>query len=176
MSRVAKNPVLIPNGLKVTLDGQNFSVTNGKHTLSHVVHESVKITDNGSEGFTFSPASDVSWALSGTSRSLVANMVTGIHKGFTKELELVGVGYRVKQEGKNLVFTLGYSHPVIFPLPDLVEATIDKQTKLTIKSIDKQLLGQVAANIHKLRKPDAYKGKGVRMVGVQLKLKEVKKK
>ena len=176
MSRVAKNPIKIPSSVQVDINGQHVKVSSGKHVLEHHVHDSVEICREDNN-LTFKPAANAeNWALSGTSRALVANMVQGISVGFTKELELVGVGYRVKQEGKNLVFTLGYSHPIHFPLPDLVEASIEKNTKLTLKSIDKQLVGQIAAKIHELRKPDAYKGKGVRMVGVALKLKEVKKK
>ena len=176
MSRVAKSPVVIPVGVQVAITGQHVKISSGNKVLEHTVHDTVELSHADNQ-ITFRPAvSAENWALAGTSRALVANMVHGVNIGFSKELELVGVGYRVKQEGKNLVFTLGYSHPVVFALPDLVTAEIDKQTKLTLKSIDKQLLGQIAAKIHELRKPDAYKGKGVRMVGVALKLKEVKKK
>jgi len=176
MSRVAKSPVVIPAGVQVAITGQHVKVSSGNKVLEHTVHDTVALSHADNQ-ITFTPAANAeNWALAGTSRALIANMVHGVSVGFTKELELVGVGYRVKQEGKNLVFTLGYSHPVVFALPDLVTADIDKQTKLTLKSIDKQLLGQIAAKIHELRKPDAYKGKGVRMVGVALKLKEVKKK
>ncbi|MEC8064292.1 MAG: 50S ribosomal protein L6 [Pseudomonadota bacterium] len=175
MSRVAKDPIVVPEGVQVDIEDQHVTVKKGSASLNHSVHDTVVINQTDAK-ITFHPANGNDWALAGTSRALVANMVHGVHVGFTKELELVGVGYRVKQEGRTLVFTLGYSHPINFPLPDNVDATIEKQTKLTLKSIDKQLVGQTAANIHRLRQPDAYKGKGVRMVGVQLKLKEVKKK
>ena len=175
MSRVAKDPIVIPDGVQIDINDQHVTVKKGSVSLNHSVHDTVVI-NQADASITFHPSNGNDWALAGTSRALVANMVHGVHAGFTKELELVGVGYRVKQEGRTLVFTLGYSHPINFPLPDNVDATIEKQTKLTLKSVDKQLVGQTAANIHRLRQPDAYKGKGVRMVGVQLKLKEVKKK
>ena len=176
MSRVAKDPIIIPESVTIDIRDQHVTVTASGKTLSHTVHESVCICQDDT-GITFKPASnDDTWALSGTSRALVANMVRGVTEGFSKQLELVGVGYRVKQQGNELTFTLGYSHPIVFVLPDMVEAKVDNQTKLTLTSIDVQLVGQVAANIARLRRPDAYKGKGVRMVGEPLKLKEVKKK
>jgi large subunit ribosomal protein L6 len=181
MSRVARKPIEVPEGITLSVEGQKVEVSNGKLTLNHVVHDDVVI-NHGDSGVHFSPsASAVNWALAGTSRALVANMVAGLHKSYEIELETVGVGYRVKQEGQKLVFTLGYSHPVEFLLPEHVEASVDKQVHLVIKSPIKALLGQTAANIIKLRKPDSYKGKGVQLKRgikrlVKLKLKEVKKK
>ena len=181
MSRVAKSPIVLPAGISMQIKGQIVEVSNSKHTLSHTVHQDVVI-NQGENGVHFSPAEGIdNWALAGTSRALVANMVVGLSEGYTVVLELFGVGYRVKQEGQKLVFNLGYSHPVEFVLPDMVTASIEKQLELTLSSVDKHLLGQVSANIVRLRKPDAYKGKGVRTKKglkrlVQLKLKEVKKK
>lgn len=181
MSRVAKSPVVLPAGVSMQIKGQIVEVSNSNHTLSHTVHQDVAI-NQGETGVHFSPVKGIdNWALAGTSRALVANMVTGLSTGYTVVLELFGVGYRVKQEGQKLIFNLGYSHPVEFVLPDMVTASIEKQLELTLKSVDKHLLGQVSANIVRLRKPDAYKGKGVRTKKglkrlVQLKLKEVKKK
>lgn len=181
MSRVAKNRIKVPDSIKLSVTGQKVEVSNAKLTLSHMVHESV-IINQSEDGLHFSPTQQSSnWALAGTSRALVANMVTGLHTGYTVVLETLGVGYRVKLEGRKLVFTLGYSHPIEFPLPEHVEASVDKQVQLTLKSPIKALLGQVTANIIKLRKPNSYSGKGVQLKQglkriVQLKLKEVKKK
>lgn len=176
MSRVAKKPIQLPTGVELNVCGQDVTVKSSKGVLKHTVHQSVKI-ESSQNGFTFLPLSDSdNWALAGTTRALVANMVEGLSKGYTRELELVGVGYKVKAEGTILVFSLGYSHPIHFSLPEGVTASIDKQVLLTLTSADKQLLGQCAANIRKLRKPDAYKGKGVRAKWLTLKLKEVKKK
>ena len=181
MSRVAKKIIKIPDSIKVAINGQKIDVSNSKLTLSHTVHNTVVI-NNDEEGLHFSPSKDAkNWALAGTSRALVANMVTGLSTGYEVVLETVGVGYRVKLEGRNLIFTLGYSHPVIYPLPEHVDASVDKQVQLTIKSPVKALLGQVTANIIALRPPNSYSGKGVQLKKglkrlVKLKLKEVKKK
>ncbi len=181
MSRVAKKHIQVPEGIKLSIDGQKIDVSNSKLTLSHTVHESVSIIQ-AEEGLHFAPAANgTNWALAGTSRALVANMVEGLNVGYTVVIETVGVGYRVKLEGKKLIFTLGYSHPIEFTLPDNIEASVDKQVMLTLKSPIKALLGQTTANIIKLRKPNSYSGKGVRLRQglkriVKLKLKEVKKK
>ena len=181
MSRVAKKVIKIPSNINIAINGQKIDVSNSSLTLSHVVHDTVVI-NKVEEGLHFSPTEDAkNWALAGTSRALVANMVIGLTEGYEVILQTIGVGYRVKLEGRSLVFTLGYSHPVVFPLPDHVEASVDKQVQLTLKSPIKSLIGQVTANIIKLRKPNSYSGKGVQLKKgikriVKLKLKEVKKK
>ena len=177
MSRVAKKPIMTNGaGVEFVIVGQTITVKSSKASLSHQVHSSVAIC-HADNVLSFKPQYETeSWALAGTTRALVANMLKGVTTGFKKELELVGVGYRVKLEGRSLHFNLGYSHPIVFPLPDSVQATIEKQVSLTLTSYDKQVLGQCAANIVSLRKPDAYKGKGIRYKHVLLKLKEVKKK
>lgn len=174
--RVAMNYIKVSSPTEISIEGQLVTVINAGKKLSHEVHSDVKIF-NDDNGLYFKPAETAkNWALAGTSRALVANMIEGLEKGFSIDLDLVGVGYRVKQDGRKLIFTLGYSHPINFELPELVDAKIEKQTELKLTSIDKQLVGQVAANIISLRKPDSYKGKGVRRRGQKLKLKEVKKK
>lgn len=177
MSRVAKKPIMTNTpGVNFQFNGQTITVSSSKATLAHDVHSSVCIK-HADNALTFEPVGHAdSWALAGTTRALVANMLTGVTTGYTKELELVGVGYRVKLEGRSLHFNLGYSHPIVYDLPENVQASIEKQVALTLTSHDKQALGQCAANIVSLRKPDAYKGKGVRYKHVLLKLKEVKKK
>lgn len=181
MSRVAKKLIQIPEGLNLAINGQKIEVSNSKLTLSHTVHDSVSINQS-EDGLHFSPAEeDGNWALAGTSRALIANIVTGLSVGYTVVLETIGVGYRVKLEGRKLVFTLGYSHPIEYTIPENVEASVDKQVQLTLKSPVKALLGQMTANIIKLRKPNSYSGKGVQLKQglkriVKLKLKEVKKK
>ena len=177
MSRVAKKPIhYLNSGVDVSIENQTIKMKSPKGALEHVVHPTVMIEQQDNV-LTFAPKSPQdTWALSGTTRALVSNMLEGLSKGYSKELELVGVGYRVKQEGNQLHFTLGYSHPIVYTLPEAVTAVVDKQVNLTLTSYDKHALGQCAANIIKLRKPDAYKGKGVRVKGKLLKLKEVKKK
>ena len=177
MSRVAKKPIMTnTSGVNFEFTGQKITVSSSKASLAHEVHPSVCIKHTD-DALTFEPVehSD-NWALAGTTRALVANMLIGVTTGYTKELELVGVGYRVKLEGRSLHFNLGYSHPIVYELPESIQASIEKQVTLTLTSHDKQALGQCAANIVSLRKPDAYKGKGVRYKHVPLKLKEVKKK
>lgn len=178
MSRVAKKPIIIPDNVSFTCDDQLMVVSSGNNKLMQPLHPSVAIVKSD-EGVSFKPTDDsanASWAMAGTTRALLANMVKGVTDGFTVGLQLVGVGYRAKLQGKQVTFTLGKSHPDVFSLPAAVEVTIEKDVNITLKSIDKQLLGQVAAKMVALRVPDAYKGKGVRKVGAVLKLKEVKKK
>ena len=177
MSRVAKKLIETSKDLVVDHSADSLKVTKGNQSLSMVINSSVALVKED-DGFWFKPKSDSdSWAMAGTMRALANNMVEGLTKGFKKELELVGVGYRAKLEGRNLTLTLGYSHPIEYMVPDAIDCVIDKQVNITLSSIDKRLLGQVTADIIKFRKPDAYKGKGVRLKGGKpLKLKEVKKK
>ena len=178
MSRVAKKPVVIPSSVKFDFVDNVMTVSNGSKKLSQTLHPSVELV-RADDRVSFTPKveqSKLNWAMAGTTRALVANMVSGVTDGFTVDLQLVGVGYRAKKDGRNVVFTLGKSHPDVFEIPEIVDVAIDKDVNISLKSIDKQIVGQVAANMVALRKPDAYKGKGVRRVGVALKLKEVKKK
>ena len=178
MSRVAKKLIKIPESVTFTCENNLMVVENGSKRLSQVLDDSVELIKS-EDGISFAPkdkSGRVSWAMSGTTRALLANMITGVTEGFKVDLQLVGVGYRAKLEGRKVVFTLGKSHPDVFHLPDLVDVKIEKDVNITLTSIDKQLVGQVAANMFALRVPDAYKGKGVRRVGVVLKLKDVKKK
>jgi large subunit ribosomal protein L6 len=173
MSRIGKKPIDIPGGVDVKLDGNTVRVTGPKGELHWSCPETVSLSlDEGKVLVKRAGDSKPERSLHGLSRSLVANMVTGVSQGYQKVLEITGVGYRAQVQGNKIVFTLGYSHPVEFQLPQGITAAVDqKQTTLTVTGIDKQQVGQVAANIRALRPPDAYKGKGVRYAGQRLKLK-----
>lgn len=177
MSRIAKNPVVLPAGVDVTLEGNAVVVKGGKGSLEMTVHESVQIERQGNL-LTFVPRSaDASAdALAGTTRVLVGNMVTGVSDGFERRLQLIGVGYRAAAKGDTLGLTLGFSHPVEYALPAGVSAETPTQTEVVLKSADKQLLGRVAAEIRALRPPEPYKGKGVRYSDENVIRKEAKKK
>lgn len=177
MSRVAKAPVSIPAGVEVTLNEQEITVTNGKNSLGRVINQSVKVEVDGSE-IKFGPMNGASdaWAQAGTARALVNNMIVGVTQGFEKKLKLIGVGYRAKVAGSNVDLTLGFSHPLIHKLPAGVSAQCPSQTEIVLKSADKQLVGQVAAEIRGYRPPEPYKGKGVRYADEQVRRKEAKKK
>jgi large subunit ribosomal protein L6 len=167
MSRIGKLPVPVPSGVDVTIDGQVVTVKGPKGTLSHVVAE--PITAARAEDGTISIARPdderVSKSLHGLSRTLVANMVVGVTEGYIKNLEIVGTGYRVIAKGSDLEFALGFSHPVLVPAPEGITFRVEAPTRFAVEGIDKQKVGEVAANIRKLRKPDPYKGKGVRYAG-----------
>ena len=174
MSRIGKLPVLVPSGVDVTLDEQVVTVKGPKGTLSHTVAEPIVVAreDDGSIAVTRPNDERVAKSLHGLTRTLIANMVTGVTEGYEKRLEIVGVGYRVLSKGPTqLEFQLGYSHPIIFDAPEGITFTVDGPTKLGVAGIDKQLVGEVAANIRKLRKPEPYKGKGVRYAGEQIRRK-----
>lgn len=178
MSRVAKDPVKLPQGVEVKLDGSRVTVKGSKGVLEHEVHEQVKVSVEAGV-VTFEPAFETApqgWALAGTTRAIIQNMVTGVSEGFERKLELVGVGYRAQAQGKVLNLTLGFSHPVAFQLPEGVTADTPSQSEILIKGIDKQLVGQVAANVRAFRPPEPYKGKGVRYAGERVRRKEAKKK
>jgi len=151
----------------VTIDGQQVTVTGPKGTLRHTVAEpiSVRRGDDGALQVTRPDDERESKALHGLSRTLIANMVTGVTSGYTKRLEIVGTGYRVQARGNDLEFALGYSHPVVVRAPEGITFRVEAPTRLAVEGIDKQKVGEVAANIRKLRKPDPYKGKGVRYQG-----------
>lgn len=177
MSRVAKNPVVLPKGVEVRLGDGDISVKGSKGTLVMQLNPRVKVAqDSGAITFAASSADKASRAMAGTTRALVSNMVKGVTHGFEKKLELVGVGYRAQVQGKKLNLTLGYSHPVAYELPEGVAAETPSQTEIILKSADKQLLGQAAAEIRAFRAPEPYKGKGVRITGEYVRRKEAKKK
>jgi large subunit ribosomal protein L6 len=177
MSRVANNPVELPKGVEVTLDGSKISVKGAKGTLAMSVNSQVEIKQ-GDNVLTFAAVGqDASArAMSGTTRSLVSNMVTGVSQGFEKKLDLVGVGYRAQVQGSKINLTLGFSHPVVYELANGVTAETPSQTEILLKSSDKQKLGQAAAEIRAFRPPEPYKGKGVRISGEYVRRKEAKKK
>ena len=177
MSRVAKKPVELPSGVEVNISGQEVSVKGSKGSLSHTVHASVEVKQEENV-LTFAPRNEEkqSNALAGTTRALLSNMVTGVSAGFERKLELVGVGYRAKVQGKILNLTLGLSHPVNYEAPEGVTIETPSQTEIVVKGMDKQLIGQVCANIRAWRPPEPYKGKGIRYAGEHIVRKEAKKK
>jgi large subunit ribosomal protein L6 len=164
MSRIGKQPITIPNGVEVTIDGSHVTVKGPRGTLEHDLPADITISRDGDDLVVTRPDDERAHrALHGLSRSLVANMVTGVSEGFTRELDIVGVGYRAAAAGpKKLDLQLGFSHPVAFDAPEGVEFEVPAPTKIIVKGFDKQLVGQVAADIRKIRKPEPYKGKGIR--------------
>jgi len=174
MSRIGKLPVPVPSGVEVSLDDRLVTVKGPKGTLNHTVAEPITVAkgEDGSVEVTRPDDERESRSLHGLTRTLIANMVTGVTDGYEKKLEIVGVGYRVLSKGPTqLEFQLGYSHPITFNAPDGITFTVEGPTKLGVQGIDKQLVGEVAANIRKLRKPEPYKGKGVRYEGEQIRRK-----
>ena len=176
MSRIGKKPIPVPQGVKIAVEGNTVRVEGPKGQLSQRVPDSVSVRIE-SNVLTVDRSSDHRnvRALHGLTRSLLANMVHGVKDGFERKLEIVGIGYRAQLTGKNLQRALGYSHPVIFPLPDGVQAEIERQVSITLKGADKALLGQVAAKLRALRKPDPYKGKGIKYAEEQIRRKVGKK-
>ena len=173
MSRIGKNPISLPDSVNIKLQGSSIEVKGAKGILTWEIPEGIKVSmQDKSINIEKSDDSRQTRSLHGTSRSIIANMVSGVSSGFRKDFDIIGVGYRAQIQGNKIAFTLGYSHPVEFVMPEGISAEIDKkQTQLTIHGIDKQAVGQVAANIRALRPPDAYKGKGIRFKGEQIKLK-----
>ena len=169
MSRVGKKPIPLPGGVKVAV-GEQLEVTGPKGKLAVPIPEGIKVSQ-GNGQLQIERSGDDQAALHGLTRALAANAVQGVSAGFTRELDIVGIGYRADVKGKIVTFTLGYSHPIEFILPDGVDMKIDKQTHLVLTGHDKQLLGQVAANMRSLRPPDPYKNKGVRYTGESLRKK-----
>ena len=166
MSRIGRLPVPVPSGVEVTLDGQQVTVKGPKGTLSHTVIEPITVVQEDGTLLVQRPDDErESRARHGLTRTLVANMVTGVTAGFAKTLEIVGVGYRVQARGSDLEFALGFSHPVPVKAPDGITFEVQAPTRFVVSGIDKQQVGEVAAKIRKLRKPDPYKGKGVRYQG-----------
>ena len=177
MSRIAKYPVQLPKGVEATLAAESLSLKGPLGTLTQQLRRDVKVAKDGDQ-LTFGVAndSDEANAMSGTLRALVDNMVTGVTKGFEKRLSLVGVGYRAQAQGDKLNLTLGFSHPVVHKMPKGIKVETPTQTEIVIKGLDKQQVGQVAAEIRAYRPPEPYKGKGVRYQNEQVTLKETKKK
>jgi len=174
MSRIGKVPVAVPSGVDVTVESSTVTVKGPKGTLSHTVAAPITIdrADDGALEVKRPDDERNSRSLHGLTRTLIANMVTGVTDGYEKRLEIVGVGYRVLSKGPTqLEFQLGYSHPITFNAPDGITFTVDGPTRLGVQGIDKQLVGEVAANIRKLRKPEPYKGKGVRYAGEHVRRK-----
>jgi large subunit ribosomal protein L6 len=173
MSRIGKLPITVPSGVDVAVDNSVVTVQGPKGTLSHTVAAPITVV-RGEGAIEVSRPDDerVSRSLHGLTRTLIANMVTGVTEGYEKKLEIVGVGYRVLSKGPTqLEFQLGYSHSITFDAPEGITFTVDGPTRLGVQGIDKQLVGEVAANIRKLRKPEPYKGKGVRYAGEQIRRK-----
>jgi large subunit ribosomal protein L6 len=172
MSRIGRMPVPIPSGVDVAIDGREVTVTGPKGKLSLEVAEPIKVSQRDGVITVTRPNDEGNVrALHGLSRSLVANMVTGVTEGYRKTLEIVGVGYRVQARGPNLEFSLGFSHPVTVAPPEGITLRVETPTRLVVEGIDKQQVGEVAANIRKLRKPDPYKGKGLRYSGEHIRRK-----
>ena len=166
MSRIGKLPIPVPSGVEIAIDGQNVTVNGPKGSLSHVLAEPITIAQEDGTLTVARPDDErSSKSLHGLSRTLIANMVVGVTAGYTKNLEIVGTGYRVVARGGDLEFALGFSHPVLITAPDGISFRVDSPTRFAVEGIDKQKVGEVAANIRKLRKPDPYKGKGVRYQG-----------
>jgi large subunit ribosomal protein L6 len=177
MSRIGKKPVPLPKGVTASLNGQTVSVKGPKGELKVTLVREVSVS-LGDDGLTVSPNKDMDRAAAmwGMSRTLVNNLVTGVTTGFQTKLEIQGVGYRAAVQGKNLNLQLGFSHDVAYPIPEGITITAEKPTMLTVAGMDKQLVGQVAAEIRAYRKPEPYKGKGVRYEGEYVRRKEGKKK
>ena len=172
MSRIGRMPVPVPSGVDVTINGREVTVTGPKGKLSLEVAEPIEVSQNDGIITVTRPNDEGNVrALHGLSRSLVANMVTGVTEGYRKTLEIVGVGYRVQAKGPNLEFSLGFSHPVTVSPPEGITLRVETPTRLVVEGIDKQQVGEVAANIRKLRKPDPYKGKGLRYSGEHIRRK-----
>ena len=173
MSRIGRLPIPVPSGVEVQINGSDVLVKGPKGTLSHTLAEPIvaERLEDGQVQVTRPDDENRSRALHGLSRTLVANMVTGVTDGYTKTLEIVGVGYRVQARGSDLEFALGFSHPVVVPAPEGITFNVEAPTRFTVSGVDKQQVGEVSANIRKLRKPDPYKGKGVRYQGEVIKRK-----
>ena len=177
MSRIAKSPVELPKGVEFKQEGNVVTLKGGKGELSMQLNSEVELTqDDGALKLSPRSGSRFAMAITGTMRSLLANMAQGVTEGYERKLELVGVGYRAQAQGKNLNLTLGFSHPVVYAAPEGISIETPSQTEVLIKGTDKQQVGQVAAEIRRFRPPEPYKGKGVRYADERVVLKEAKKK
>lgn len=163
MSRIGKKPINIASGVKVTIAGQTVKVEGPKGRLERTIHDQIEVKAEADQILVSARSPKSGSALQGLSRTLIANMVDGVSAGYTRVLEINGVGYRAELKGSNLVFALGYSHPIDYPLPEGISAVVDaKANRITLSGIDKELLGATAANIRSFRKPEPYKGKGIK--------------
>jgi large subunit ribosomal protein L6 len=173
MSRIGKLPITVPSGVEITIDGRTVTAKGPKGTLSHTVIEPITVErdDDGAVLVQRPDEERETRAYHGLSRSLVNNIVVGVSAGYEKKLEIHGVGYRVQLKGANLEFALGYSHPVVIEPAEGISFAVESPTRFSVSGIDKQLVGETAANIRKLRRPDPYKGKGVRYAGEQVRRK-----
>lgn len=178
MSRVAKKPIELPAGVEIKIDGSKVTVKGANGTLDLNVHKlvDVKVEDKTVTVAAGNPSNKAAWAHAGTTRALVNNMVTGVSQGFTRILDINGVGYRAQAKGQTINLTLGFSHPVDYTLPAGVTAETPSNTQIVLKGADKQLLGHAAAEIRNYRRPEPYKGKGIRYSDEQVRRKEAKKK
>ena len=176
MSRIGKKPIPVPAGVKVAVEDSTVKVEGPKGKLSQSIPAGVSVTMDGNVLAVGRSSEERNVrALHGLTRALLANMVHGVKDGFERKLEIVGIGYRAQLQGKNLQLALGYSHPVIFPLPEGVQAEVDRQVTITLRGPDKALLGQLAAKLRSLRKPDPYKGKGIKYAEEHIRRKVGKK-
>lgn len=173
MSRIGKKPVLVPSSAKVSIDGSTITVTGPKGTLSRVVHPDIAVAMEGKEIHVTRPTDlKKHRALHGLTRALIQNMMVGVSEGYSRKLQIVGVGYRAELKGRAVLLYLGYSHPIVMLPPDGVKVTVEaKENRITIEGIDKEMVGQVAAKIRSFRPPEPYKGKGVRYVDEQVRQK-----
>lgn len=177
MSRIGKMPIILPKGVTVSWNHSKIEVKGPKGQLVHHLPSGISVSVDGERLFVHRSNDQRSMkALHGLTRSIIANMVTGVSQGFEKKLEIVGVGFRAEPQGNDLKLSLGFSHPVLFPLPEGIKAEVERQTLITLKGIDKQLLGNVAAKLRSIKPPEPYKGKGIRYVGERVRKKVGKTK
>lgn len=172
MSRIGNSPIEIPSGVTVTIDGHTVTVKGPKGELSHTLTDSIEVAQEGNTLLvTRADEERKSRALHGLNRSLINNLIVGVTQGYTTKMEIHGVGYRVQAKGRDLEFALGFSHPVPIEAPAGIDFAVESPTKFSISGIDKQQVGQIAANIRRLRRPDPYKGKGIRYEGEHIRRK-----
>ncbi len=177
MSRIAKMPIELPAGVEANINGQKINIKGSKGAFDYTINDQVTISQDGNELFV-KPKNESNkkhWAMAGTMRAITGNMVTGVSDGFEKKLELVGVGYRAQAQGNQLNLTLGFSHPIVHQIPQGVTVETPSQTEIILRGIDKQVIGQTAAEIRSYRPPEPYKGKGVKYAGERIIRKEAKK-
>lgn len=177
MSRVAKMPIELPSGVEAKINGQNVNIKGSKGAFDYVINDLVEVSQNDNS-LVIKPKKESvkgAWAMAGTMRAITNNMVFGVSEGFEKKLELVGVGYRAQAQGQKLNLTLGFSHPVVHDIPQGVTCETPSQTEIILKGIDKQVIGQTAAEIRAYRPPEPYKGKGIKYAGEHIVRKEAKK-